>query len=69
MHGRLHEAWRSPHDDRGSPPARRPPRVEQIPVDAVENPRGDHPDRPLDADPLADGESRLRGAELRRDVG
>jgi hypothetical protein len=40
----------------------------QSPVDAAEIPRVDHPGRPPDANPLADGKARLLGAEARRDA-
>jgi hypothetical protein len=42
--------------------------VERIPVAVAESPKEDHLDRPLDADLLVDETSRLRGAELCRDV-
>jgi hypothetical protein len=68
VHGRLHEASRFLHDDREPPPVPLPPWVEQIPVDAAENPRVDHLDRPPGANPLQDGKAHLLGAEVRRDV-
>jgi hypothetical protein len=42
--------------------------MEQILVDAAENPRVDHLDRPPDANPLPDGKAHLLGAEVHRDV-
>jgi hypothetical protein len=65
VHGRLHEASRFLHDDREPPPVQW---VVQSPVDAAENPRVDHLDRPPDANPLEDGKAHLLGAEVRRDV-
>ena len=68
MPDRLHAASRFPHDDREPPPAPLLQWMVQSPVDAAENPRVDHLDRPPDANPLEGGKAPLLGAEVRRDV-
>ena len=68
VHGRLHEASRFLHDDREPPPVPLLRWVVQNPVDAAENPRVDHLDRPPDANRTEDGKAHLLGAEVRRDV-
>ena len=66
MRGRIHEASRSRHDDRGPQPELLLPQVEPILVDAAENPKEDHLDRLEDANSLAAGKAHPPGAEVRQ---